>query len=479
MVPLEGEDIELESPRAQHDAQRGADGSDNDGTKTSSTTKSTTLGCIAQIANAMIGAGVLGLPYALSRCGVVMGVVFLTVGAWVSLEGMVFLTRACAIVGVDTYEALSDRVSGRLGRNAYRAACIIMNVGVLIAYFRIIGDFFMEVMIAVFGLADDSAWASRVVATLLIALFVVSPFTYLRNTRILDRMSLLSITFNVAFVFSIVFRFLSPHEDQRDVKFSDEIRMVEVSADTVDATATIVFAYACHTVIPTIIQNYENPTIPRITYSCRAAVVFAMAVYVPVALIGYFTFGKCVQDDVISGYVTGDGVLTATRIFMTLSIALTAPMTALPIRTVVLDILRASTGDSRLHALSDRLHYGLTTVLLVSCFTVAIALPSLTVALDFVGSMSAPFVAFIFPFAFFILAARRQSESVHRMSVEEYGVDVVIGDATVELHAGETMSISLLRRCYVLLGIGVLVFISSLFSFFHVAFSHTAGAGGC
>ena len=89
---------------------------------------SSALGCTCNLVNAIIGAGILGLPFAMARCGVIPGILLLVAVGHMSTQGVIYLMKACVAMQVETYEEVGHKLHGNPMRNCVRLNMFFMCV---------------------------------------------------------------------------------------------------------------------------------------------------------------------------------------------------------------------------------------------------------------------------------------------------------------------------------------------------------------
>ena len=113
---------------------------------------STAISCTANLANTILGAGVLGLPHALASTGSLSGVILLTVAAYFSAIGL-HLLSVCALDTTPPISKTSSSSFYSVATAAYPPATMLIDgavafkcFGVSTSYLTIIGDCMVDVM---------------------------------------------------------------------------------------------------------------------------------------------------------------------------------------------------------------------------------------------------------------------------------------------------------------------------------------------
>eukprot|EP00479_Gromia_sphaerica_P009841 TRINITY_DN4287_c0_g1_i1.p1 TRINITY_DN4287_c0_g1~~TRINITY_DN4287_c0_g1_i1.p1 ORF type:complete len:198 (+),score=19.58 TRINITY_DN4287_c0_g1_i1:178-771(+) len=146
--------------------------------------------------NSIIGAGIIGIPFAINRSGFILGLILLIVIGIATDYTMNLIVKTGLAVNVTTYEGLADRAFGRPGFLVITIFMLLAAIGFMLSYLVIIGDIIPSLMM--FFIPDS--WAGKdIVATREFCVATVSvvfmlPICLLKSMDGLKRFSLLSIT---------------------------------------------------------------------------------------------------------------------------------------------------------------------------------------------------------------------------------------------------------------------------------------------
>jgi amino acid permease len=103
--------------------------------------KSTTIaGATSNLVNAVIGAGIVGMPYAIKETGLVAGALLIALCAMMTEKSLRILIGTAKHVGVSTYERLFESTYGSFGFYFVSINMIIMAYGGCLTYLMIIKD---------------------------------------------------------------------------------------------------------------------------------------------------------------------------------------------------------------------------------------------------------------------------------------------------------------------------------------------------
>jgi amino acid permease len=223
----------------------------------SHSTTGTILTSFYNLANTILGSGMLGLPYAYSRVGWLLGTFFLLLSACLASFSL-HLLSICALT-----QSLPSSFH-KIGSSVMSSSSLLIDLavaikcfGVATSYLIVIGD----LMPAIFD--QDSIpdiWKSR---RLWISLMFVitTALSMLRNINSLRFTSFLSILFVILLtlligIYSLHLPVLNPcdgHEEKEDAESSGddcqgEISMVTFETSTFTVLPIFIFSFTCHQV---------------------------------------------------------------------------------------------------------------------------------------------------------------------------------------------------------------------------------------
>jgi len=90
--------------------------------------------------NSIVGAGIIGLPFALKQCGFVSGIFMMTLVGYIANRSAVMLIECGVKENKLDYEELTEHVLGEYGYHAALISMFFFAYGAQIAYLLVIGD---------------------------------------------------------------------------------------------------------------------------------------------------------------------------------------------------------------------------------------------------------------------------------------------------------------------------------------------------
>jgi hypothetical protein len=106
---------------------------------------------VSLFVNCVLGSGVVVLPYALSRCGLLLGMGALVAVAALTSESCVLLVACGESVGETSFQGLCRRALGKPGELCCSLFTMLFTLGGLVSYLLIVGDTVPQVVTALVG----------------------------------------------------------------------------------------------------------------------------------------------------------------------------------------------------------------------------------------------------------------------------------------------------------------------------------------
>ena len=137
---LRQRDGAVHAPSANDAAYSGGSGDGLSSSKSSSSTLASRArshgwmrahaGSVPTMISAIIGAGVLGLPFVIRLTGIVPGVLLLILSAYISIVSIDVIIEACAKTQLFKYEDVALRLAGKRAKTALEISVLISCLGV-------------------------------------------------------------------------------------------------------------------------------------------------------------------------------------------------------------------------------------------------------------------------------------------------------------------------------------------------------------
>lgn len=268
--------------------------------------------CYFTLANTIMGAGMLGLPYAFSRTGWVLGSLLIMLSA-TSSSFALHLLSCCALKL--PYPSSFYKVANAAFPSLEKLidiAVVVKCFGVATSYLIVIGGLMPDVIEELYGSTSNASrrfWESRLVWVTL-GFAIVAPLASLKQLSALKYTSFLSICF--VFFLTVLVVLYSAHIDGLDPCATDddgddgvcvgEKSNFTLNLDTMKVLSIFVFGFTCHQNMFTIVNEIHVVTKPHLNKVIFASVGTAFTLYMIVATSGYNTFGDNVESNILQSY---------------------------------------------------------------------------------------------------------------------------------------------------------------------------------
>lgn len=157
--------------------------------------KSTIFGASCNLINAIIGAAIVGIPYAMKQTGLGSGLIMVVVCAILTEKSLRLLIDTAKHVGVSTYELLLESCFGRVGFIFISLNMLIMSYGALVGYLLVIKDTLPILM----GINPANDTMRKVILTVT-SLLICLPLSSQRDVAHLAKTSKISVLLDVILV---------------------------------------------------------------------------------------------------------------------------------------------------------------------------------------------------------------------------------------------------------------------------------------
>ncbi|KAJ0844053.1 putative amino acid transporter, transmembrane domain-containing protein [Helianthus annuus] len=293
---------------------------------------------------AMVGAGVLSLPYAMSNLGWGPGVVILIL-SWVitlyTLWQMVEMHEMVPGKRFDRYHELGQEAFGeKLGLYIVVPQQLICEVSVCIVYMVTGGTSLKKVHDTV--VCDD---CPRIKLTFFIMIFASVHFvlSHLPNFNSISGVSLAAAVMSLSY--STIAWTASIHKGlQENVQYGYKgTNPSETTFNFFNALGDVAFAYAGHNVVleiqATIPSTPEKPSKGPMWRGVVVAYIVVALCYFPVALIGYYMFGNAVDDNILISLEKPKWLIVAANMFVVIHVIGSYQIYAMPVFDMIETLL--------------------------------------------------------------------------------------------------------------------------------------------
>jgi solute carrier family 38 (sodium-coupled neutral amino acid transporter), member 11 len=284
----------LESPvsaRVKNGAEEGGDDSD-------------IMWASLNFTNSIVGAGLIGMPYAIEKCGFLIGVIMMVVIAFIVRHSAILLIDCGMKMDAMDLEVLCGKVMGKYGYFLALGAMFVFAYGAQIAYMVIIGDTLPVVLKSIFPAAE----IERNVVIVTVATCIILPLCLLKSIASLSYASGLSIFANIILVIIVCIRGPIAEHERHINEINGDFQLSNSSLFA--GIGAMSFTFVCQHNSFLIFRSLKNPTRENWYKVATYAMSFALLICLVMGIAGYlsffdFTKGNILNDFSIKGTVAG------------------------------------------------------------------------------------------------------------------------------------------------------------------------------
>ncbi|KAF9887882.1 hypothetical protein FE257_009542 [Aspergillus nanangensis] len=343
------------------------------------------------MANSIIGAGIIGQPYALRQAGMVMGIILL-----VLLTGVVDWTIRLIVVnsklsGADSFQATMQQCFGKKGLIAISLAQWAFAFGGMIAFCIIVGDTIPHVLSSLFPSLREMSFlwllTDRRAIIVLLVLAISYPLSLYRDIAKLAKASTLALLSMLVIVIAVLTQgFRVPSESRGEVK-----SLLIVNSGFFQAVGVISFAFVCHHNSLLIYGSLKKPTLDRFAKVTHYSTAISLLLCLTMAISGCLFFGSKTQGNVLNNFPSDNILVNIARLCFGLNMLTTLPLEAFVCRSVM------TTYYFPDEPFNLGRHLIFTSALVVSSMIVSLITCDLGAVFELIGATSAAALAYIFP----------------------------------------------------------------------------------
>ncbi|KAG2195442.1 hypothetical protein INT47_000407 [Mucor saturninus] len=365
----------------------------------------TPFSCVINLANTILGTGMLAMPSAMASVGIVPGFILILFSACASGTGLYFLSRCAARTeGRNASFFAISKLTWPKVAVLFDLAIAIKCFGVAVSYLIIIGDLMPQVIISLSGShIDDVAYflTDRRFWITIFMITMVLPLSFLRKLDSLKYTSLVALVAVIYLYVIVVYHYYSPNYPPPP---KDDIELARFSTSILGHLPVFVFAFTCHQNIFSVYNELKNNSKKSITRVISTSIGSSAFVYEGIAIFGYLSFGKGVRGNVIMEYPPSYFVAGG-RLAIVILVIFSYPLQAHPCRASLDKVLawgyHGSSGLKIPPPPSPFKYFAMTTSILILSYIAAITVTELDLVLSFVGSTGSTTISFILPGLFY------------------------------------------------------------------------------
>ncbi|KAI8819902.1 transmembrane amino acid transporter protein superfamily [Fimicolochytrium jonesii] len=362
--------------------------------------------------NSIIGAGIIGLPYAFYEAGFVAGLVLLFALTFVVDWTVNLLIKDGKMAGKSSYQDLIWHCFGQRGYITISIFQFIFAYGAMCAYAVIVGDT-LPLVLSHFIPNTNLIYpiiSSRRIMITICTIFISLPLSLYRDVSALAKTSAISLAAIVFIILSVVGSGVALPAEK---KGPAEGAMTVLEGGFFQAIGVISFAFVCHHNTFLIYGSLKKPTMDRFAVVTRLSTGFSLLACLILAVGGYLVFTSKVEANILNNFPRDHLLINLARLCFGANMFLTFPLECFVCREVIYNYVYAHPtqldvalphGDVG-NLVSGRDHALITGALSLSAMGIALVTCDLGFVLEITGGFAATVLAYILPAACYIKLA--------------------------------------------------------------------------
>lgn len=350
------------------------------------------------LANNVIGAGLLSLPLAMADSSVAGGLTAMALVGMASGVSLVTLARCCDAAGAFEYRALGRAAYGERFGVAVQLAMLWYTAGSLISYTVLIGDFVPAFADAYLpdGSAARHVLTQRAAVMAIVGATVLFPLSLVRKLDALKWASALALA-GIAYTTFVIVWHLSPANlAAREPGLDRHVVWAAPRAEALAAAPLLCVAFTSHYNAPRYYMELRDRSPRRMAMVTTGAFVICFAVYAACAVCGYAYAGDALKHssdpgDILTAYGNSDVTAAVARLLLAAAVALSFPLVFSATRASVHALLWPK------REMTSTMALGYSLLIVPTAVGVGIAVPEVNVVLGWNGALFGVPVVFLFP----------------------------------------------------------------------------------
>ncbi|GAA5821852.1 hypothetical protein JCM10212_007043 [Sporobolomyces blumeae] len=355
------------------------------------------LAGIANMSNSILGAGIIGLPYALREAGFLSGIILLLILGVVTDWTIRLIVLNAKMSGRRTYIDIMDSCFGRKGRAAVSFFQFAFAFGGMCAFCVILGDTIPRVLRSVIG--DETSGfvsflISRQMVTIILTVGISYPLSLYRDIEKLSHASALALVSMVVIVVSVAVRGPGVADS---LKGDPGTRWTVLENGFFEAIGVISFAFVCHHNSLLIYGSLRTPTLDRFAQVTHVSTILSVVACLCMSISGFLVFTDRTQGNILNNFAEDDWLINVARACFGCNMFATLPLEAFVCREVAETYFWPDEKE-----FNKKRHVVITSALVFSALLVSLITCDLGLILELAGGFSATALAYLFPAACFL-----------------------------------------------------------------------------
>lgn len=348
------------------------------------------------LTNLMFGAGIVGMPYAVSKSGAFLGPLVVVGCAAAVHQSFQLLVRAAQQSSTSSYSSLMRACFGTAGDACHRTFQALVSFGSICVELVMIADN-LEFLLSKLPAAYQ--WlASRQTIVIAVSAACLLPLSMVRKMDGFAWMSGVSVASLLLLVATSVYCSLLPISDCLPSAASKNSFLMVVPSGVVDTAGVVCFALICHGIV---IGTYRSLACTNQQWSrlCSVALSICCVAFIVVGVAVYWKCGdRLLQEgNFVNLFSTSSPIASLLRAVLSVSLVMSIPLEAFVLRKALLAQETSSLVDGAVNS-----------AVIAAASAIAILCGNVGELIEVTGGMTASCLAFVFPPVCYLVTLERE-----------------------------------------------------------------------
>ena len=266
---------------------------------------STFLGAFLQIGNTILGAGIISLPVVFRYLGFILGFVFITIIAILTIYSSYLLLRAHQITNKKKYLTIAHASMGDKGYIFTNIMIILNNFGLCCVYFRVVADTLQNIIGAYVSKDNFLVKNWHNFLYILIILVIMSFVIWTKDFKKFEKTSFLGMIGIIIYFFIIIALFIykvsngfKPYYSLNSYFVSGEFTNILICLPSVFLSFSFQF-----NLFP-IYSGLINRTHSQMLKITQFSIIFCFILYIFSGIFGFLLYGDNLNDTILNEFLT-------------------------------------------------------------------------------------------------------------------------------------------------------------------------------
>ncbi|CED85404.1 Amino acid transporter protein [Phaffia rhodozyma] len=301
--------------------------------------RATVFSSVSNLANTILGTGMLAFPYAFASIGIIPGIFSCAFSGSMAFFGLYLLSICAAKVEPPrstSFNAISMLTFGKRATVFFDLAIAIKCFGVSISYLIIIKTLTSTALTTLYTIISGSDEIPQILIShrlwLLLSMSINIPLAFFKkldSLRFTSQAALVFVLYMLAIV--ITYYFHRPH----DIEPAGPVKYFKWSHGAIGTFPVQIFAYTCAQNLFPVYNELKENTQKRMNIVIGTSIGSATVIYEIIALAGYLTFGSKVKSNIVEMYSDSSLFVALGRLGIVLMVLFSYPLQVHPCRAAL------------------------------------------------------------------------------------------------------------------------------------------------